>query len=230
MTPENKIKSLTNYDEHLDFLLALIIGDGHLTHTGRLVIAHGKQQQDYCEWKANRLGLILNQETKAYPTRQCYQVQIQRKYFKEIHPLLYTEKRKNVVQLLSMVRNVLEFIAIWLMDDGNCCPSVNKKGVVLSESLQIFTFTDLETSMFICEWFEKKIGIRPYTIFRDRSKTNRKSAYIIKFRANDSRKLFKMIYKYIPNIQSMNYKFRYLFARSIEYNLSTSPRQLDDNN
>jgi hypothetical protein len=223
MTPENKIKSSFSFNkENLNFLLSCLIGDGCLTRTGRFVVAHGLQQQDYCEWKAKRFSDILNQEIKALPTRQCTQLQFQRKTLKTSYLRYYIDSKKRIDCILKDISNPLEAIAIWVCDDGNVNPSINKTyNKCYSASIQIFTFTDLEETVQIVRWFEKHVGLKPNMMFMDRSKNNRKSAYKIKFSAADSRKLFEMIKNYIPNIPSMQYKFRYL----LEYNLPTRPQQ-----
>lgn len=223
MTPLNKIKSSFSFNkENMNFLLSCLIGDGCLTNTGRFVVAHGLQQQDYCEWKADRFSKILDQEIKALPTRQCSQLQFQRKTLKTSYFKYYFESKKQIKTILKDITNPLEAIAIWICDDGNVNPSINKNyNKCYSASIQIFTFTDLEETIEILRWFEKTTGLTPKMIFMDRSKNNRKSAYKIKFTAADSRKLFEMIKEYIPNIPSMRYKFRYL----LEYNLPTRPQQ-----
>ena len=213
MTPENKRKSKKVFEnKELSFIASLILGDGCLTKTGRVVIAHGNKQQDYNEWKAKKLSGILDQEIKALPTRQCTQIQFQRKQLKYKYFSWYENNGKRITNILNDVNNPLEAIMIWICDDGNISPSIAKNGKIYSSSIQIFTFTSLEESIEIADWFERTIDIRPNLLFRDRSKTNRKSAYIIKFSAQNSRKLFKLIKDYIPNIKSMNYKFRYMFS------------------
>ena len=63
MTPENVRKSKEIFNEQqLNFVAACILGDGCLAKTGRLVIAHGLQQSDYIDWKAQKLSDLLNQE------------------------------------------------------------------------------------------------------------------------------------------------------------------------
>lgn len=213
MTHINKKKSLEIYkDQDLSFIASVLIGDGCLSESGRLVIAHGNEQKDYCEWKAERLSSIFNQQIQALPTRQCTQIQVQRKQFKNLRYKWYMDNKKNILNILSNItNNYLEAITIWICDDGNVSPSINSKTKkVYSSSIQIFTFTELEESIAIADWFEKHINIRPYIHFKDRSKSNRKSAYILKFTASDTRALFKLIKEYIPNLPSMNYKFRYL--------------------
>lgn len=198
-------------NNEMSLVATLIIGDGHLTKSGRLVIAHGKQQKDYCEWKATKISEILGQNVTANPTRQCFQVQVSRKAWQDVWYKAYQNGRKNILGLLTYINNPIEAAAIWICDDGNVCPSINSKnGKCYSAAIQIFTFTELEESIEIANWFESKLGVRPNVHFRDRSKTNRKSAYILKFSAENSRKLFSIIKPYIPNIESMKYKFRYL--------------------
>lgn len=215
MNLENKLKSMQELnDNELSFFASLILGDGCIAESGRLVVAHGNDQKDYCEWKANKLSEVLRQEVKALPTRQCTQLQVSRKFFKKKRDFYYPDNKKSLIRILKDVKNPLEAITVWICDDGNVSPSVAKNGKVYSSSIQIFTFTELEESQKIADWFYDKINIRPYLLFRDRSKTNRKSAYILKFSAEDSRKLFKLIKDYIPNIESMNYKFRYMFLDS----------------
>lgn len=223
MTPQNKIKSEQVFSsETLSFIAACIIGDGSVSDTGRLVIAHGLQQADYADWKAERLSKLIGQHIQALPTRQCKQIQFQRKFLQNKRYSWYRNGRKNINEILRDVTNALETIAIWICDDGNVCPSIAKNGKCYSASIQIFTFTELEESVEIANWFEKHTGIRPKLHFLNREKTNRKSAYKLKFTAEDSRNLYKLIKSYIPVIPSMSHKFRYL-----EYNSSKSPLLLN---
>jgi hypothetical protein len=222
MTPKNNIESTQPFNkDDMSFIMACLLGDGCLSDKGKLVIAHGNSQQDYNEWKANRLSKIFGQEIKALKTRQCTQIQVQRKCLKKIRQAIYPNNIKNVNEILKFISNPLEAIAIWIMDDGNVNPSIYKSTTCYSAAIQIFTFTDLEDTIKIANWFEKQIGMRPNMLFMDRSKSNRKSAYKLKFNASDSRKLFNIIKEYIPNIPSMNYKFRYMYI--LEYNHPTSP-------
>jgi hypothetical protein len=218
MTPENKVKSQVTFNkDELSFIMSLLLGDGSLAVSGRLVIAHGHSQKDYAEWKADKLSKITNQLIKANQSRQCYQLQFQRKTLKTLRYKVYPNNKKDIVSILGYIKNPLEAIAIWLCDDGNVNPSIATNGKCYSASLQLFTFTELEESIMIADWFEKHTGIRPKLIYMDRSKSNKKSAYKLKWSAEDSRQLYKTVKNYIPNIPSMNYKFRY-----IEYNISTS--------
>lgn len=221
MTSTEK-RNQTFNDEDLGFLMSLLLGDGHLTEHGRIVIAHGAKQQDYCEWKANKISQIVKTNVKALPTRTCYQLQVSRKQLGTYKFKIYPNGKKSLPRILDYIKNPLEAIALWVCDDGNICPSITSNKKCYSSSLQIFTFTELEESTQIANWFELHTGIRPNLLFRDRSKTGRKSAYILRFKAEDSRQLYKKIKSYIPNLPSMIYKFRY-----IEHNISKSPQVID---
>lgn len=220
MTPENKMKRNFKFiNEDLNFMLALLLGDGCLTSTGRLVVAHGKQQQDYCEWKAEKITQILNNLVTVRPTRQCVQLQFQRHDLCQYYYKIYINKKKRIMNILPFITNPLLAISLWLCDDGNVSPSITNNKCY-SSAIQLFTFTDLEESLIIANWFEKHTNLRPNLIWMDRSKSNRLSAYKLRFTAPDSRKLFSLIKPYLPDIPSMQYKFRYL-----EYNLSTNAQQ-----
>lgn len=223
MTPQNKIKSEFIFnEEQLHLIASLTIGDGCIYKGGRFLVRHGIKQTDYNNWKAEQLSKCFSVEIKALPTNKCTQIQFQRRSLKNFYYKVYnTEGKKIISELLRFSLNPAETAAIWIMDDGNCCPSLNSKtGKCYSSHLQIFTFTDLEETVLLADWFEKHFKLRPKLIFKDRSKSNRLSAYILKFSAEDSRKLYPLIKPYIPKIPSMIYKFRY-----IEYNLSKSPQR-----
>lgn len=220
MTPENKIKSTWKpSDEELSFIMAMSLGDGSLTNTGRFVVAHGLKQKDYCEWKADRLSKILKQEIKALPSRHLVQTQVQRKVLKDYYFKVYPNRQKSLSTILSYTNNPEETVAIWICDDGNVSPSIARNGKCYSASFQIFTFCSLEDGQGIVSWFKSELDVEAKLHFRDRSKDNKKSAYIIKFSASESRKLYGKIKPYIPDIPSMKYKFRY-----IEYNSPKSPQ------
>lgn len=222
MTPGNLRKSQELFEGNaLSFICACLIGDGSLAESGRLVIAHGNQQKDYCEWKAAKLSQVVGQTIKALPTRNCHQIQFQRKFLRDLRYKLYPNNKKSIINILPYVTNPLETVAIWICDDGNISPSIGgKQKKCYSAAIQIFTFTDEQESILIADWFERELGVRPKLTFMDRSKEGKKSAYKLKFTAQDSYKLFNMIYDYIPKIPSMEFKFRFI------YNLSKRPRQL----
>lgn len=221
MTPENLRKSKEVFNnQQLNFIAACLLGDGSLAKSGRLVISHGMQQADYIDWKAEIASQLFNQNIKATPTRNSKQMQFQRKFLKEIRYKMYPNNNKSIPGILQYITNPLEALVIWLCDDGNICPSINtKNNKCYSASIQIFTFTNLEDSKLIADWFEKHFKIRPNLIFMDRSKQGKKSAYKLKFSAQDSYKLFNIIKDFIPKVKSMEYKFRFI------YNLSTRPQR-----
>lgn len=190
------------------------MGDGCLNKDGQINIRHGFKQEDYLRWKSNLINNLYKFDTKVFKGKQCYQMQFKRKDLKTYYLKFYPNKIKSIPTLLNYIKDPKRALIIWLCDDGNVSPSINSKTKkCYSEAFQIFTFTDLEDTIMMCDWFEKNFGIRPKAHFRDRSKQNKKSAYILKFSALDTRKLFSLIKNDIPNIHSMNYKFRYLYSR-----------------
>lgn len=221
MTPENLAKASKIFDKNeVDLIASLLLGDGCLTKNGVINIRHGHAQEEYLNWKTDLINLTCNMDTKMYVGKQCYQLQFKRKDLINYYFRFYPNDKKSVPSILKHIKNPLDAIVIWLCDDGNVSPSINQNnGKCYSSSFQIFTFTDLEDTILICDWWEQNIGIRPKAHFRDRSKQGKKSAYILKFSSEDTRKIFYLIKDKIPNIKCMNYKFRYLYA--LEYK---SPR------
>lgn len=122
-----------------------------------------------------------------------------RRIFKTIRKILY---KNNVKYFSKEILNYLtpQSIALWIMDDGSHC--VNKRnGKIISHSFHLYTYTDIEETNNIIEYFYEKYNIRLYKIKQEPKCGIR---YYLKCKTREFRKLSNLVNPFI--LQSMKYK------------------------
>ena len=202
-------------------LIALVIGDGSLIQQKRIVngktyknvtldITHSYKQKDYIEWKAalckgltgrkckvsgkvNKAKVIngrLIQETL------LYKFSCGHKYFKILRKWLYPNNKKKLdPKYLSYLDE--QGLAIWYMDVGSTYIDRRDNKRI---SCEIYTFTPLEETTSIINFFQEKWGIK----FNLHKKAN--SQYTIRTFGPNAVNFIKLISPYVPSC--MAYKIK----------------------
>lgn len=187
------------------FLIALCIGDGSLERqpsgTVRLKVEHSRRQEEYNNWKLERLHSILGGKKpnmfftervrKGTQLTSCY-FRKSDKYFRIIRNWLYKPKKTLNINILNKL--TAEGLAVWFMDDGNT-------EVCTKNSFRITLSCD--SSIDECEI------IKDYFLTHWNIKWNiNKSGRLFRLRCStiEARKLFDIISPYV--ISSMSYKLQ----------------------
>lgn len=187
-------------------LIGLCLGDGHINKKDFcLQITHSIKQKSYIDYKCKLIAELLNcKEPNLYHRKDSnhdeFVLTKGSRFFRYIRKWLYKdgEKRfsKNILKYLTP-----EAIAIWWMDDGSHGIDRNKTtGKIRSHSFHLYTFTNLEDTENIIEFFREKFDITLYKIKRTMKDGSIK--YYLKCRTKEGRKLSNLLRPYIiPDLQ-----------------------------
>ena len=207
----NSVCPALNEDQY-QIVLGSFLGDGHigLLKNGRyrLSMTHGKQQYDYCKWKANMFNVndIRYIEKNGYSQKQAYHFATKTFYLFNSLPTTKTDVPQWILNDLDE-----RGLAIWFMDDG----SLNRKSFYSTISTDSFN-----------EDSQKRIVLKLKSMNIDCKYINyKKSYYHIVINANGTKELIRIIRKYIHN--SMLYKL--LPQQYLNYIQDTSVKILDEN-
>ena len=166
---------------HRNLLLAMSLGDGHLTkpekysHNSSLRVEHAEAQKEYIEWK---LGLLpkkwqnkINKREKNYTYKgvdsvltSYWFITPRIKQLRLLRRILYGKYRNRKVITPKMLERVGEFgIMIWYMDDGN----LHDRGVGRGYQLRLYTFQKKEENQKLIDFFKEKYQINFYQCKRN---------------------------------------------------------------
>lgn len=196
---------MTNEEKAL--IIALVLGDGHISQEGRLHINHCEKQKEYLEYKANILHKIIGgkpikiHKTKnkikdtiyyGYGIKKCC-----KKKLESMRQLLYPEGKKVIT------REILEYltpqgIAIWYMDDGNLYAE-KKNDKICAYKLGIATYLSKEENQIIIDYFKEKWDLE----FKSHKDGNQ---YRLRMGTKEARKFLNLVRPYISDIECMRYK------------------------
>jgi len=206
-----------------NLVFSLLLGDGSIGvyetdnfKTGRLTIDHGISQRDYQEWKAQQLSLVFNQQVKTrFGHRgKSIQLMVRNKKIKVWHKFTYPNNRKSIPRLLKWINDPKLAIALWLMDDGYCEPSITKLADGTKKNygarFRIFTATQTDEEMNnIKAWLDNNFQIN-CTIKKHLDSRQQKYYPLIKINGTDTLKIWEQIREFVLQFKSMQYKFRYV--------------------
>jgi len=185
---KNLILNLTQ--EEFDILVGSVIGDGYITKKGRVQIEQGENQQEYLEWKFQKLRhvvstSILCTKRKRYTGKITISYRFwSKQYFRPWRNVFYPEGKK-IIPKKGLIFSPL-LLAVWYMDDGYL-----RKKDSIAISTDNFTRCDLKR---ICEILERNYEVKPNIV---------KSGKLY-FGKVATKKLVKIIQPFI--ISSMCYK------------------------
>ena len=195
--------------EEKSMLIALTIGDGHISPEGRLTLHHSIKQQEYLEYKANILSKIIggrpikiHKNKTTLSNGKTYETVTASKTSKyiigELRDIMYPEGKKVITrEILNQL--TAEGIAIWYMDDGNIHPCKDKNGKIHSYVLGISTYLTREENQVIIDYFKDKWDLN-FRQCEDRGK------YRLAMGTREARKFLELVRPYIEPVECMRYK------------------------
>lgn len=227
-----------NKRELRQLLCAMLLGDGCIvretkTAAPQFTMHHSIKQKEYALWKAEQIDKIFKKkrltrrccvnEGKTKDSKGKYHGTINirlswAKYMRLLRSKVYKSYKgttiKNVEFLLKQCSGP-KHLAIWFMDDGSEYRQ-KKKHVdgtryIGNPILYLHTcsFTDGQVNLII-EWFKQHYGITPRITRTSKKQGSRPR---LRFRTNDSRKIFNIIRPYLTQFDTMKHKFRSCFER-----------------
>lgn len=213
--------------KEIDLLLGVILGDGCIYKLGNsynLYIGHGENQKDYLQWKINLLNKCIFNNTLYMKSKMTstlkqtnkqylqYYVTKTNKDFKLLYDIYHNEDKERLSTILKNIKSDRS-LAIWFMDDGSVFKRKRKlkDGTITYDAPTMKLCTHCfskEENLQIIDWFKRRYLIEAKLV----SETKRNvKYYYIRFNKKESYKIFKMIKKYIDEIDSMKNKFNYLY-------------------
>lgn len=206
-----------------NIVFSMLLGDGSIGvyatdnfKTGRMTIDHGISQSDYQQWKASMLEVVFNCKVK---TRQGHngksiQLMVRNKKIRVWHKFTYPNNRKSIPNILRWINNPWFAVAIWLMDDGYCEPSISKlasgEKVNYGARFRIFTATQTDEEMILIKnWLDSNLSVNS-KIKKHLDSRQKKLYPLIKFTGEDTLKIWGQIRTMVLQFDSMKYKFRHV--------------------
>jgi len=194
--------------DNLSELIGICIGDGHLrpkegsNKSCELTVKHCLDQEDYCAFKAKRVGLLLKKDIKLHygsndkngKTYQNVNFSISHPILKIIYSVLYENKIKKICNVLSFLD--AKSIAYWHMDDGSLTKKY-RKGKLNAHRIYLSTYISQEENQIISNWFINKYGIK-FTVGLNKGK------YRLSCGSNNAKILSHLIRPYV--VPCMAYK------------------------
>ena len=187
----NSVCPALNNDQW-QILIVSFLGDGHIQTLKngrfRLTMTHGKDQYDYCKWKASMFGIndIRYIKENGNSKKEVYQFATKTFYLFNKLPKIKTSIPQWMLDDLNE-----KGLAIWFMDDG----SINKKAFSMSISTDSFN-----------EDSQKRIVLKLNSMGIECKYVNyKKTYYKIAINENGSKQLIRLIHRYIH--KNLLYKF-----------------------
>ena len=206
-----------------NIIFSMLLGDGCIGvykadgfKTGRFTIDHGVKQADYQAWKASLLSTAFGREVRLYTGHkgQSVQLQMRDKKFRVWHKFVCPNNRKSLPLILKWINNPVFAMAIWLMDDGYCEPSISKLADGTKKNygarFRIFTATQTEEEMQqIKTWIDANFNTNCKVKYHFDSR-QKKSYPLIKFSGEETVRIWEQIRTLVLQFKSMQYKFRHV--------------------
>lgn len=206
-----------------NIVFSMLLGDGSIGvyttdnfKTGRMTIDHGLTQADYQQWKASLLELVFNSKIRLRQGHKGKSVQlmVRNKKIRVWHKFTYPNNRKSIPNILRWINNPWFAVAIWLMDDGYCEPSISKlatgEKVNYGARFRIFTATQTDEEMIsIQSWLDANLNVKS-KIKKHLDTRQQKHYPLIKFTGEDTLKIWGQIRDLVLQFESMRYKFRHV--------------------
>lgn len=145
--------------EGQEAVMGILMGDGHLSKAGYMVVGHGLPQQGYAEWLAHAFGTKTRTYTPKAGARSCFGLRKPsvsfhvnlNKVWPEFAAYGFPRCKGVTPEMLELLTD--RSLAFWYMDDGSL-GSVNKNLFMLhTESFSSEAIT------LIQGWFKEKYGV-----------------------------------------------------------------------
>lgn len=196
------------YDKK-SILIGLCLGDGYiyqgktikksgLRHCG-ILIKHGKNQMDYCVFKASLLEKCVNTPVTVSEFNNSgfigYKFSKGHKYFRILRKWIYKDNIKTFsTKLLNKLTPAS--IALWYMDDGGLSAK-KRNGAIYTYEIFLNTGKGKEDNQIIIDYFKNKWNIQFHQV-----KNN--DVYRLRVNIREGGKFLKLVLPYIP--ECMKYK------------------------
>ena len=188
-------------------LLAMSIGDGHITKDGRLVVRHGEKQYEYLEWKFKLIKPLCVQgrlipvhavvKEKSFNHHELRT--FQNWYLKSLRHEIYPEGIKRISrEILDQLTS--EGVSIWYMDDGGLGKRTRADGTKLASELFLNTLLPKENNQIIIDYFKEVWGVDFVQVH------NKNGLYRLRCGAKELRKFLKIVEPTVMQVPSMRYK------------------------
>lgn len=194
-------------------LIGLVLGNGYiyqgktikksgLKHCG-IVVKHGKNQKEYCQFKATLLEKCVNTPVIVSEFNNNgfigYKFTKGHKYFRILRKWIY---KNNVKTFSRQLLNKLTpaSIALWYMDDGGLSAK-KRNGEIYTYEIFLNTGKLKDDNQIIIDYFKDKWGIQFHQV-----KNN--NVYRLRVNIREGGKFLKLIFPYIP--ECMKYKITVL--------------------
>lgn len=197
-------------------LIGMVLGDGHLHHSGRLTIEHSLAQEEFVKYKKEILEKIctpytrwhkntslhyrerLDERTgKVYKQVSCHKTH---KYLKVIHRWIYSPTKTYKRWVLNKLTP--QALAIWFADDGNLRKKYSTRtGKLSSIQVSLYTHCSYEQACVVRDYFLEEWGI-DFKIYKH--KTKNKVLHYLCANTKEGIKFISLISPY--KIPSMEYK------------------------
>ena len=187
LTQKYRQKNMTFNNLQKDLLIGSLLGDGHIDKRKTqplFIVVHAENQKDYLYYKYEILKNLCNKEPsfiegkEQYFSNKKYMRQNLYRVCTRIHDELIKYRKMELKELLD---NLNEYsFSIWMLDDAYRTYSQWELCIAEMEH---------ETE-YIINIIKNKFNITPYIT---------KDIRYLKFKANDSRKIDKIILENIPN-------------------------------
>lgn len=195
--------------EEKGLIIALTLGDGHITPQGRLCINHCEAQLEYLLYKKEIIEKIIggkpiniHKRTAHLKDRDTSYIiynisKCCKKKLVEFRELLYPEGKK------VFTREILDQLsakglAIWYMDDGSLCAE-KKDGKIHAYKLHLNTYLSYEENQVIVDYFKDKWNI-DFHIHKDGKQ------YRLRINTKEARKFLDIVRPYVNEVECMKYK------------------------
>ena len=196
------------YDKK-SILIGLCLGDGYiyqgkiikksgLRHCG-ILVKHGKNQRDYCVFKASLLEKCINTPVIVSEFNNSgfigYRFSKGHKYFRILRKWIYKDNIKTFsAKLLNKLTPAS--IALWYMDDGGLSAK-KRNGTIYTYEIFLNTGKEKEDNQIIIDYFKNKWNIQFHQV-----KNN--NMYRLRANIREGGKFLKLVLPYIP--KCMKYK------------------------
>ena len=196
------------YDKK-SILIGLCLGDGYiyqgktikksgLRHCG-ILVKHGKNQKDYCVFKASLLEKCVNTPVTVSEFNNSgfigYKFSKGHKYFRILRKWIYKDNIKTFsTKLLNKLTPAS--IALWYMDDGGLSAK-KRNGTIYTYEIFLNTGKGKEDNQIIIDYFKNKWNIQ----FNQVKNNN---VYRLRVNIREGGKFLKLVLSYIP--ECMKYK------------------------
>jgi len=203
-------------DIQKQIVLGTILGDANIVVSkkmARLRLVHGEKQYGYFKYKKELLRNIYKDVKGEYFVSSPYNKNKKVYYgvskssydLKEFYNMFYKNGKK---QIYEAMKHLIEIsFAFWIMDDGTFVK--NKKQDNGRYALCSHGFSKAENK-YICKILKQKFDISGKLILEKRC-----NKYGIIFEREDTKKIAKLIYKYVP--ESMQYKLPLQYRKKCNF-------------